>query len=161
MRAPSFPDTRQSIKTAVEKGGDSASRLANCPFQQRIVAAREHRQRSRNGFNSDLGLGVSPHPGLDQLAVKQQLADDAADGYRAFLYQVLDRAFLDPQQGGDFLRRQELHHCPTYPTRAPPTDRNRRHARLVPLQDRLAVNYCHHSGKHCRQSPVHPNGTCR
>ena len=50
-----------------------------------------------------MGLGVSPHPGLNPLAEKQELASDAADGYRAFLYKIVDSAFLDPQRGRDSL----------------------------------------------------------
>ena len=55
-------------------------------------------------------LDMLEHPALDQPAREQQLAGDAAEGDRLLAHQLVDLAFLEPQELGDFLGGQELRH---------------------------------------------------
>jgi hypothetical protein len=100
----------QPVQAAVEERRELAAGVAQRPFEQGIVAAREHRRAPVEPFDAALMLGVAPHPGLDHLAREQELAGDPTDQDGMLGDQLVHLALLNPEQRGDFPGGQKLGH---------------------------------------------------
>ena len=104
----------EPVEAAAEKRRNLRARLADRPFEQRIVAPREHRGRRRETGRAAGEFDPAPHPRLDEVPREQHLPRDPAHGDRLRRHELVDLALLDPEEIGDLPGGEERVHgdCP-------------------------------------------------
>jgi hypothetical protein len=98
------------VEAAVEVGGQPGARLAQCPVEEGVMAAGED-LGALPGGRLVAARGVMDEPGLDGLPGEEQLASDPQAGDLVGRGELVDLAFLDAQQVGEFARGQEFIGC--------------------------------------------------
>ena len=104
----------ETVEAAVEERGELAAGFAQRPFEQGVVAARQHRRARVQRLRPAGVIRLAPDPGLDQRAREQELAGDPADRDGVLGDQLVDLALLDPEQRGDLPGGQKLGHANRY-----------------------------------------------